>query len=133
MPLLEGVKRMTECPRNIERLRSEKDIYQAWLAMVDRAMVSIGQTQAKTDAEAVQEVIKSLEQDWRRPRADIASRLQLIETQLGRLLAPEDEGAGVTEIVRKFLTGRGLNILLAAGTFVIIYVLLAGPGGAARR
>jgi ribosomal protein S15P/S13E len=129
MPLLEGVKRMTERPRTIERLRSERAAYQARLAMADRAIARIRQTQAQTDAEAVQEVIRSLEQDWQSHRADIASRLQLIETQLGRLLAPEDEGAGVTETVRKFLAGRGLNIVLAAGTFVLTYALLAGIGG----
>jgi len=129
MPLLEGVKRMTERPRTIERLRGEREIYQARLAMADRAIARIEQTQAQTDSEAVQEVIKALEQDWQSHRADIASRLQLIETQLNRLLAPEDEGAGITEIVREFLAGRGLNIVLAAGTFALTYAVLAGIGG----
>lgn len=128
-PLLEEVKRMTERPRTIERLRSEREIYQERLETADRALAKIGQTQANTDAEAVQEVLKSLEYDWQSRRADAESRLQLIDTQLERLLAPEEDGRGITEVVRQFFAGRGLNILLAVGTFVLTYALLAGLGG----
>lgn len=129
-PLLEEVKRMTERPRTIERLRSEREIYQERLETADRALAKIGQTQAKTDAEAVQGVLKSLESDWQSRRADAESRLQLIDTQLERLLNPEEDGEGVTEVLRKFFAGRGLNMLLALGTFALTYAVLAGLGGA---
>jgi hypothetical protein len=132
-PLLEEVKRMTERPRTIERLRSEREIYQERLETADRAIAKVGQTLAKTDAAEVQEVLRSLEQDWQSRRADVESRLQLIETQLARLLAPEEDGEGITETVRKFFAGRGLTILLALGTFVLTYAVLAGLGGVVGR
>jgi hypothetical protein len=129
-PLLEELKQLTERPRTIERLRSEREVYQERLAMADRAIAKLAKTQADADAESVQEVLKSLQQDWQSRRADAESRLQLIETQLDSLLAPEEEGEGITETVRKFFAGRGLNILLAVGAFVLTYVLLAGVGRA---
>ncbi|MGF1615785.1 MAG: hypothetical protein ACFCVA_18265 [Gammaproteobacteria bacterium] len=132
-PLLEELKRMTERPRTIERLRSEKLLYQERLEVADRAIAKIGENLAKTDATRIQDALKSLDKEWQSHRADAESRLQLIDTQLQHLLDPEEEGPGLTDLVRGFLAGRGLNILLAVGAFSLTYVVLAGVGRLSGR
>lgn len=124
-PLLVELKRMTERPRAIERLRSEKALYSDRLELADEAIARIDELLGATESEAVREVLQSLASDWKSHRADAQSRLQLVETELERLLAPEpDSSASITEGVREFLGGRGLNIALALGTFALVYGIL---------
>jgi hypothetical protein len=124
-PLLQEIKRMTARPRTIERLRSERTIYEDRVSEADKAIARVDATLAQTDSPAVKKVLTELREDWKSHRADAASRLQLVQGQLEHLLGPEaNDGRGVLAALREFLSGRGLSALLAVAGFVTTYVLL---------
>jgi hypothetical protein len=133
-PLLNEVKRMTERPRTIDRLRSEQTLYQDRVAAADKAIAGIDATLAQTDSAAVKKVLVSLRQDWKSHRADAASRLQLVKGQLERLLAPgQDDGRTLIVALRTFFSGRGLSALLAVGGFAVTYLMLVSVAGLLGR
>lgn len=133
-PLLQEVKRMTERPRTIERLRSEQTVYEDRLETADRALARIDETMGQTDSAAVKKLLEGLQEDWKSHRADAASRLQLVRGQLERLLAPEDnDGHGFVAALREFFSGRGLSALLAVAGFAVTYLLLVSAGALIGR
>ncbi len=126
-PLLEEVKRMTERPRQIERLRSEKALYTDRLELADRAIGRLSGVIEATDASAVRKVLQDLMKEWQSHRADADSRLQLAQTQLQHLLTPEEESSGrLADALREFFSGRGLNLALALAAFGLSYAVLFG-------
>jgi predicted nucleic acid-binding Zn-ribbon protein len=133
-PLLQEVKRMTERPRTIERLRSEQELYQDRLKTADRAIGRIRKALDQIDSPAVNKSLKTLLQEWQSHRADADSGLQRVDGQLQRLLAPsEDEAPRVVAAVQEFFAGRGLSLLLAAAGFILTYAALAALGRLAGR
>jgi len=133
-PLLEEIKRMTERPRTIERLRSEQALYEDRLETADRAIGRIQQALDQTDSTAVNKFLTRLLKEWQSHRADAESGLQRVDGQLQRLLAPtEDEAPRVVAAVQEFFAGRGLSLLLAAAGFILTYAALAALGRLAGR
>lgn len=133
-PLLHEIKRMTERPRMIERLRSEQAVYADRLETANAALARLEESIAQADSAPLKKTLTELKADWTSRREDISSRLHLIEGQLERLLAPDAiSGGGVLGAVREFLAGRGLNALLALAGFAATYFLLAAAGGVITR
>jgi len=133
-PLLHEIKRMTERPRMIERLRSEQAVYEDRLETANVALARLEESLAQADSATLKKTLTELKADWTSRREDISSRLHLIEGQLERLLAPEGgAGDGVLAAIREFFAGRGLNALLALAGFAATYLALAAAGGAVTR
>jgi hypothetical protein len=133
-PLLHEIKRMTERPRMIERLRSEQAIYQDRLETANVALTRLAASLAQADSATLKTALTELKADWTSRREDVNSRLHLIEGQLERLLAPDaGAGDGVLAAIREFFAGRGLNALLALAGFAGTYVAFAAAGGAITR
>jgi hypothetical protein len=133
-PLLQEIKRMTERPRTIERLRSERAVYEDRLEAAEKAIAEIAEKLAQTDSADVKKVLTGIRQDWKSHQADVESRLQLVNGQLERLLAPEDsDGHELVVGLREFFSGRGLSALLAVAGFVVTYFLLAFVAGLIGR
>ncbi|MCG6860139.1 MAG: hypothetical protein LJE70_02455 [Chromatiaceae bacterium] len=133
-PLLQEVKRMTERPRRIERLRGEQAVYEDRLETADKAIASLDETIAQTRSDAVKQALSEHRKDWASHRVDVQSRLQLVNGQLERLLAPEaSDGQEIVAALREFFSGRGLSALLAAAGFVVTYFLLASFAGLVER
>ncbi|MGF1547661.1 MAG: hypothetical protein ACFCUG_10065 [Thiotrichales bacterium] len=126
-PLLEELKRMTERPRTIERLRSERELYSDRVERADRVLVRITTASEATESTAVRDALTRVTREWQSHRADAQGSLQRVDTQLQRLLEPEDElGGGIREALREFFAGRGLNIALALTAFATTFVAFAG-------
>nr|MCU0254833.1 hypothetical protein [Acidobacteriota bacterium] len=133
-PLLHEIKRMTERPRMIERLRSEQAVYADRLETANAALARLEESLAQADSAPLKKTLTELKADWTSRREDINSRLHLIEGQLERLLAPDAiSGGGVLGTIREFFAGRGLNALLALAGFAATYFLLAAAGGVITR
>ncbi len=133
-PLLQEIKRMTERPRTIERLRSERAVYEDRLEAAEKAIANIDEKLAPADSADVKEVLARIRQDWESHQADAESRLQLVNGQLERLLTPEDsDGHEFVVGLREFFSGRGLSALLAVAGFVATYFLLAFVAGVIER
>ena len=129
-PLLDELKRLTERPRTIERLRSERTLYENRLETADAAIAHIEQTLATVEDPTVQKALQTTLEQWRDHREEAMGRLQRINTQLERLAAPPGEPTGkrLALTLQEFASGRGLNLVLAVGGFVLTYLVLGGLG-----
>ncbi|MGF1644692.1 MAG: hypothetical protein ACFCUJ_13710 [Thiotrichales bacterium] len=126
-PLLEELKRMTERPRTIERLRSERESLSDRSERADRVIARITNAIEAAEKPEVKDALKGVLKSWQSHSADAQGSLQRAEAQLQRLLAPEDEvGGGFAEALREFFAGRGLNIALALTAFAATYLAFVG-------
>jgi hypothetical protein len=129
-PLLDELKQLTERPRTIERLRGEKTRAENQLQIADKAIGRLETALQQVEAPAVTQALKKVLEQWRDHYEEAENRLQRINTQLERLTAPSDETVGerFAAIFQKFVGGRGLNLALAVGGFILTYLALAGFG-----
>ncbi|SFL61367.1 hypothetical protein [Nitrosomonas communis] len=128
-PLMNDLKQLTERPRKMEQLKSEQILQEDHLQLADTAIAELEKTLAQSKHSSVRHALKELLNQWQEQRKNAESRLQRINAQLQRLTAPS-EGLGeelVTKL-QKFASGRGLNLVLALGGFVLIYLVLIGLG-----
>lgn len=123
-PILDEMKRLTERPRAIEKLRAEKAFLTSRLPIAEAALQKIRSFIDITDDKALLAKLKITEQAWQKRRDDIANQLQLVSFQLEEKLHPsEEEQIAISDQLKSFFSGRGLNILLGIITFFGVYVL----------
>lgn len=128
-PLLNELKQLTERPRTIEHLRSQRGLYQDQIETAEAAIAHIEETQTTIDDPVVKKALKTSLEQWQDHQEDAASSLQRTNTQLERLTASSQEpGQGFIVAFQKFSQGRGLNLALALGGFALTYLVLAGLG-----
>lgn len=128
-PLLEELKQLTERPRIMERLKSERTLYENRLQVTESAIAKLEKTQAEIKVPTVDKALKALLEQWQDQRESAESRSQRINTQLERLAAPsEKHGKGLVATLQEVASGRGLNLALALGGFTLAYLVLAGLG-----
>ncbi len=128
-PLLDELKRLTERPRTMERLRSERTVYENRLEVINAALAQLEKTQAEVNAPVLDKALKNLFDQWQDQRESAESRLQRINAQLERLAAPDErQGKGLLATLEAFAQGRGLNLALALGGFALTWLALTGLG-----
>lgn len=128
-PLLEELKRLTERPRIIERLKSERALYENRLQIAESAIAGLEKTQASIKGAPVDKALKALLEQWQNQRENAESRLQRINVQLGRLTTSgEGDSRQLITAFQEFASGRGLNLALALGGFALTYVVLTALG-----
>jgi hypothetical protein len=128
-PMFDELKKLTERPRTIERLRSQQAQLSSRLALADRALQTVSTLMQSVDDTAVKGELTDVIAHWRARRDDVDSRLQVVNAQLDRLLAPtEAERFDVSAALQEFVSGRGLNLLLGISIFLACYLLLVAIG-----
>lgn len=128
-PLLDELKRLTERPRLMERLKSERTVYENRLQIASAAIAELEKTRTQAKTPSVNQALKVLLGQWQDQRENAESRLQRINAQLERLSAPvEAQGKGLAATLQEFAKGRGLNLALALSGFALVYLALAGSG-----
>ncbi len=128
-PLMDELKQLTERPRKMEQLKSEQMVQENHLQLADTAIAELEKTLSQSKHSSVKRALKELLNQWQEQRENAESRLQRINTQLQRLSAPGDElSEELITSLKKFASGRGLNLVLALGGFVLIYLVLIGLG-----
>ncbi|MGB5063269.1 MAG: hypothetical protein WBQ37_05845 [Candidatus Competibacter sp.] len=128
-PLLDELKRLTERPRMIERLRSERTLYENRLQTTDEAIAHIEKTLTMVKESPVKKALQTTLERWRDHREETESRMQRINAQLERLTTPSKQSnQRFTLTLQEFASGRGLNLALAIGGFVLTYLVLSGFG-----
>lgn len=128
-PLLDELKRLTERPRAMERLRSERTLYENRLEAINAALEQLEKIQAEITAPSVDKALKTLFDQWQDQRESAESRLQRINAQLERLATPDErQGKGLLATLEAFAQGRGLNLALALSGFALTWLALTGLG-----
>ena len=124
-PILVELKKLTERPRKIERLRSDQSYYQQRLDVAEAALLSVVDYRKDAPSPLLHESFVQLEDRWRKRRDNLKNRLDLINFELQEMFAPtkgpqRDPIAALQEL----LSGRVLNFLIAVAVMGFVYLLL---------
>ena len=113
-PIFQSLKDLTEQPRAIERIRKTIEFYQQNLSEVENSILKIEEwSQAEVD-QATRGQIQTIQEDWRKRKAEAQRNLELFQLQLRNLqIRQESIWTSVWSAFGAFLTGRGLNLMLA--------------------
>jgi predicted nucleic acid-binding Zn-ribbon protein len=129
-PLLDELKQLTERPRTIERLRGEQTRAENQIQIAETAMGRLETTLQQIETSAVTQALEKVLEEWRDHYEEAESRLQRINSQIEWLTTPSEETTKerLVATFQKFTSGRGLNLALAVGGFILTYLALAGLG-----
>jgi len=113
-PIFQSLKDLTEQPRAIERIRKTIEFYQQNLSEIENSILRIEEwSQAEVDL-ATRRQIQTIQEDWRERKAEAQRNLELFQLQLRNLqIRQESIWVSVWSAFGAFLTGRGLNLILA--------------------
>lgn len=123
-PLFSSLKEITEKPRRVESLRSQILRHEDQLQMAGQALKSIGNYQRSEPPKIVAEKLRSLSEKWTQRQRNIQGNLEAARTQLATL---EGQETPYWEIVAgsvgDFFSGRGLTLLLAVISALLVWVV----------
>ncbi len=133
-PLFDELKNLTEAPRAIERLRNELDINNQRLQVTKDALASINQLQTARLSQPTQQQVADLAKEWQQRQDDLQRRHDILKFQLSKLLGENKSLPDqLAQSLRSFFTGRGLTLLLAIVTFIVVWLALQGTLGWFQR
>jgi len=124
-PILVELRRLTERPRRIERLRNDQAFYQQRFDAAEEALENIVNYRSSAPLPHLKAAFDRLEQRWRTRRDDYRSRLNLINFELQETLAPsKSKKRDPVEALKALLSGRVLNLVMALVVMGLVYLLL---------
>jgi len=123
-PILVEMRRLTERPRKIERLRSDLAFLQQRLAAAEAALKSVSNYHIKAPTPDLVSAFANLEERWKKRRDDLQTRLDLVNFEYQELMEPKsDQEEKAIEALKQLFTGRLLNLLLAVTAAAVVYGL----------
>ena len=131
MPLLDAISELSEKPRKIEKLNKDLDVLKTQLIKYEggtrnlTALLDVKDSGLDLDSEDAQYLLERLGKLKNKYDPELV-RIQLEETErnLNNLLADKESILDtVTNTMRRFFKNRGLNLLIAIGTFIALWWL----------
>jgi hypothetical protein len=124
-PIVVELRRVTERPRKIERLRGEQAYYSQRLEAAESALKSVAVYRSGAPSSQLKDAFVDLESRWQKRRDDVKGRLDLVNFELQELLAPDASAEfKAREALKELLSGRLVNLLLALAAAGAVYGLL---------
>jgi len=124
-PIVVEMRRLTERPRKVERLRSQQAFFQQRLTAADAALKNIDDYKRSAPSVDLKGAFGNLESQWRKRHDEIKNQLGLVNLQLEELQSPNQPAEErASKALKELLTGRFLNLLLAALAASLIYGLM---------
>lgn len=124
-PIVVELRRITERPRKIERLRGEQAYYSQRLQAAESALKSVAVYRSGAPSSQLQDAFADLESRWQKRRDDVKGRLDLVDFELQELMAPDaSTEVKARDALKELLSGRLVNLLLALVAAGAVYVLL---------
>lgn len=125
-PILVELRRLSERPRKIERLRSDLLYYQQRLEVAQSALQNLVEYRDSAPTPVLKTAFQRLEQRWQRRHDDLQNRVNLVQFELDKILSPENESKQNTfETLKNLFGGRLLNLAMAVGVMILTYSFLA--------
>ncbi len=123
-PILLELRRLTERPRKLERLRSEQAYYQERVDAAETALRNIARNRESAPSPQLRDAFALLEQRWQRRYHDVNNRLSLIEIEMQQTLAPSATQQDPVERLKMLLSGRFLNLVVAILVMLFVYLAM---------
>ncbi|GBC60487.1 hypothetical protein DENIS_1440 [Desulfonema ishimotonii] len=125
-PFVHELKKMTERPRQIEKLRAQISFYENRLEMIRRAIQNIEKVslQVEKNAQLTKE-LKHLKKSWENKQTIYSDQLKVTRYQLDELLRHKqslwDSGQ---KLLKVFFKTRGRNLAFSLLGFVVVFFLM---------
>ncbi|MBK9130112.1 MAG: hypothetical protein IPM20_00510 [Gammaproteobacteria bacterium] len=133
-PVLVELRRLTERPRKIERLRNDQAYYKERLDAAEEALVNVTRNREDAPTPELKRAFATIEQRWRQRRDDLNNRYKLTSYELSETLSPTSAPQrDPVEALKALLTGRILNLALAVGAAVVVFLVLRLLAGVYER
>ena len=133
-PILVELRRISERPRKIERLRSDQEFYSLRLEAAQRAVSSLEGYQENAPSPQLVDAFSTLTDRWSRRRDELQNRLNLVKFELQETLSPSNAPkTSPIESLKKLLGGRVLNLVMAILVMAVVYIILKTMANAYRR
>lgn len=124
-PILESLKEATKKPRRIEELRRTIGQLEQQLDDARKANQSIAQLDISEVPPLVAEGLNKLAAVWRERSQDIERSLELSRSELDELQVQKIDVLGtLNDITREILLGRGLTLLIALLTAILVWLAM---------
>ncbi len=124
-PILAELRRLTDRPRKIERLRSEQFEYQQRLLAAERAHETLTEYRVMAPSPELVNAFTVLENRWLGRRDDMKNKLDLVNYELNELLTSSvDTKEEAIDQLKKLFSGRILNLFLAVFAAIFVYLLI---------
>lgn len=124
-PIVIELRRITERPRKIERLRGEQAYYSHRLQAAEAALKSVAVYRGGAPSSQLKEAFSELESRWQKRHDDVKNRLDLVNFELQELLEPDASAElKAREALKELLSGRLVNLLLAILAAGAVYGVL---------
>jgi len=124
-PLLDSVKAITKRPRQLSELRSEIEISESRIDLADQALFEIGSVPAVALSDNARDRLQNMATEWQENRDKLSRELRLAQAQLKSLTnGGESFFSAFWPSVLKFVTGRGLTLVLAACAAVVTWLTM---------
>lgn len=124
-PIVVELRRLSERPRKIERLRSDQLYYEQRLEVASEALDNLRSYRKNAPSEALRKALQRLEDRWQRRKDDLQNRVNLVKFELDQLLSPDKSSQKDTwESLKNLFGGRLLNLAMGILVMIITYAFL---------
>ncbi len=121
-PLLRSLNELTEKPRKLQDLRNQIELYEYQLEVIQEALDSVKTFRGQTLPDTVTDGLEAVVTHWEERRVETEDALQFARYQLAALQGKDVSALEVTkEILHEFLQGRGLTLVIALVTAVVVW------------
>ncbi|MDH5258581.1 MAG: hypothetical protein OEX07_11255, partial [Gammaproteobacteria bacterium] len=133
-PILVELRRVSERPRKIERLRSDQEFYSQRLEAAQNAVSNLESYRDTAPSEQLKQAFTRLQERWQRRRDELQNRVNLVKFELQETLSPSNAPkTDPIESLKKLLGGRILNLVMALALMAVVYAVLKSMANAYRR
>ncbi len=124
-PIVYELKKLTERPRQIDRLSSEIESLKLQQELAVSAINKLHELKSLPNDPEIHDNLNNLEIQWQNKLSDINSKLALVSIQLQEKQQNSGPHSGeIVQFLKDFFSGRGLNLLLATLAFSLTLITL---------
>lgn len=124
-PVINGLKKITERPMQIEKLRSEAEFHEKRLAALKDALENIQNIIPQSQDETLNRRLKALEKKWKKEERQISNQLTVTRHHLEEKLKQKTSvWQSAQNILQLFFKSRGRNLILSVLAFIAVFFLL---------
>lgn len=125
-PILVELRRLSERPRKIERLRSDLLYYQQRLDVANEALQNLIDYRKTAPSPELKSAFQRLENRWQKRHDDLQNRVNLAQFELDQILSPDNKSQRDSiEALKSLFGGRLLNLAMAVVVMIITYSVLS--------
>lgn len=125
-PISRAMRDVTEGPRALDKLKSDLEIWESRVGLVDRAQMRIeellGEAEEGSD---LREELEGFSQLWKNRKAEVQSQVQVLSHQLKERSESTPTGWDAISIgLADFWRSRGMNLMIAITSAVLVFLLI---------